>query len=62
MYEKLVHNDIGQEIEAEELKARIWTPISHRHTHAHGGTILSSQEVRATQVSTDGWMSKQLVV
>ena len=45
---------------SKRMENRIWK--RYLHTHVHGSTIHSSQEVKATQMSINKWMNKQNVV
>ena len=49
---------------SDYISQRIENRVSKRylHTHIYNNTIFNSQDVKATQVSVDGWMDKQNVL
>ena len=48
------------DIYSKEVKARLEQIFVY--THIHSSIIHNSQELKTTQVSTDGWMNKQNIV
>ena len=52
----LSNNSISECI-SKRIESRV--SKSYSQTHVHSSTIHKSQEVKATQMSIDGWMDKQ---